>query len=309
MLSYYCNENGKVVALTEPAPDCWADLSAPEPSELESVAAAFNIPFDYLIDSLDPAERPYFLVDEGNIIIIAKAPARAGKDAAEPYCAVTMGIIITPKAIVTVCRNHGLARSLAAKIKKNGHTRSRMALALELLKQLSISYIQYLQEIDDVTTSIEEYMQRAMRNEELRGMLQIQKALIYFITALKANAMVLDKLAASTSISLGPEERELLSDVMIESKQASQMAEIYAQIVGSMSDTCASMISNNMNIAMKILTGITLLLMPPSIIVGFFGMNVALPMQGSPWAALGITAGTVAITVALWLYLAKKRWL
>jgi magnesium transporter len=148
-----------------------------------------------------------------------------------------------------------------------------------------------------------------MRNEDLVLMMHLEKTLVYFATALKGNSMVLEKISALSSLTLHEEEQDLLQDALIECRQAVDMAEIYLQIMGSIGETSASMISNNMNTVMKFLAGVTVILMVPTIVAGIFGMNIPLPFQEHPLSLPAIIGLTLLICLALWKLLSRKHWM
>lgn len=294
----------------------WLNLEDPDPAELKYIAELFRLPEDFLSDPLDPAERPRAGHAEGATLIIARAsyhPENSAEGAArreeQSYPTVPVGIIITANSLVTVCRIPGLVADLLGQKLGAANTRVHIGIALKLLEKISIRFMKHLQKLDDLSNQIEEAMQEATRNEDLRRILQLEKTLVYFLNALKANALVLDKLMTGAGFVWHGDEKEHLADALIECRQAVEMGEIFTQITANMSDIYASMISNNMNTVMKFLTAITLILMAPSIIVGLYGMNVPLPFQESPWALPLISIGTVGVCWALWRYLLKKHWM
>lgn len=304
------NENGSL----------WINLEDPDPAELKYVADLFMIPDDFLLDSLDPAERPRAARAEKATLIIARAsyhpesnPASQSDDAEKAraeqnYPTVPIGIVLTPSALVTVCRVPGLVSETLGN-KAPGGGRPHTCIALRLLEKISTRFMKHLEKLDALSNQIEEAMQRSTRNEDLKRILQLEKTLVYFLNALKANALVLEKLLGTTGYIWEEAEREHLTDALIECRQAVEMGEIFTQIIANMSDIYASMISNNMNFVMKFLTAITLILMAPTIVVGLYGMNVPLPFQEEAWALPLIIMATLAICWLLWRYLLKKHWM
>ncbi|MDR2893130.1 MAG: magnesium transporter CorA family protein [Deltaproteobacteria bacterium] len=323
MLEYFSLDDKIPKPLTECRQGCWINLADPTPEELVKVAAELAIPFDFLTDSLDPAERPHMRQEGEFFLVICKAPraSNASKDKNSPSCrpginagcppfaTMPVGVIVTPQVVVTVCRDPELGRHLVDGKRSDKHSRQGILMALTVLQQSSMIFIDHLQELDALTAELEERMRRSMRNEDLANMMQLEKTLVYFLTSLKGNAMVLEKIGGLQNPPLAPEERTLLVDALIECRQAVDMAEVYIQILSSVSEASASMISNNMNSVMKLLTSITLVLMLPTIIVGAYGMNVALPFQEHPLAFALIVAFTVIVCLLLWFFLSRKRWM
>ena len=123
----------------------------------------------------------------------------------------------------------------------------------------------------------EEVLKKSTKNKDLIDLLETEKTLVYFITSLKANDLVLEKLNKGVVLKLFKEDYDLLEDAIIENKQAIEMSEIYRNILSSITDTYATIVSNNMNNAMKFLAGMTIILSVPTIISSFLGMNIPFP--------------------------------
>ncbi len=180
---------------------------------------------------------------------------------------------------------------------------------LQLLYKSSTKYLQYLRQIDKATTLVENALHKNMKNRELMGMLKLEKSLVFFSTSLKSNEVVLEKLTKTSIIKRYPEDTDLLEDVIIENKQAIEMAEIYRNILTGTMTTFASIISNNLNNVMKFLTAITIIIAVPTLIASFWGMNVPVPFEfsniGFP-IMLGLSLLFAGVTVfILW----RKRML
>ena len=172
-------------------------------------------------------------------------------------------------------------------------------------------YLQYLRQIDKISNNIENDLHRSMKNKELIMLLSLEKSLVFFSTSLKSNETVLEKLLKysydNLSIRKYPDDEDLLEDVIIENKQAIEMANIYSNILSGTMDAFASIISNNQNIVMKLLASITLVMAIPSIISGFFGMNVEQPLQAVSGAFYIICGASVIICVIVAWILYKKK--
>lgn len=136
-----------------------------------------------------------------------------------------------------------------------------------------------MKQINKKTDEIERGLHQSMKNKELYGLLALEKSLVYFTTSLKSNKIVLEKLLRLSHLKMYDEDKELLEDVIIETQQAIEMAEVYSSILSGMMDAFASVISNNLNMVMKFLTSITIILALPTMVSSFFGMNVDLPFQ------------------------------
>ena len=221
------------------------------------------------------------------------------------YSTLPMGIIVTDKHIITVClKETSVVRDLQDGLVKDVRTQQRTRFILNILLLVAKRYLQYLKQIDKTYNYMERQLYKSQRNKELIQLLDLEKSLVYFNTSLKANEVTLEKILRGRIVTLYEEDHDLLEDVLIEVRQAIEMAQIYSSIISGMMDAFASVISNNLNVIMKVLTSITILMTVPNIIFGFYGMNVAgLPFSQFFWVPILIS---VVIIVALAIVLKKK---
>jgi magnesium transporter len=168
-------------------------------------------------------------------------------------------------------------------------------------------YLKYLKEVNRMTAAIEQDLEKSIKNRELNQLLRMEKCLVYFITSIKANEIILAKLRNLKKITTEINE-DLLEDAMIENKQALEMAQIYSDIQSGMMDAFASVISNNLNVVMKQLTLISIILMIPTLIASIFGMNVPNYLENSMWAMPSIIVFSLVLSIIGVLSFRKRHW-
>ena len=190
---------------------------------------------------------------------------------------------------------------------KTFYTFKKTRFILQLLYKNASYYLQYLRSIDKAGNRIEQELSKSMRNKELIQLLELEKSLVYFTTSLRANEMVLEKMMRMENIKQYPEDKDLLEDVIIENKQAMEMASIYSSILSETRDAFASVISNNLNIVMKTLTSLTIILSIPTMIFSLFGMNVPLPFMHDPKALNYILLGCVVLIIMGSIVMFRKK--
>ena len=210
---------------------------------------------------------------------------------------------------MTVClRENALARAFMEGLVKGCSTKKFKRLALQMLYRNASLFLFYLRQVDKASTRVENELHISMKNKELIQMLGLEKSLVYFSTSLKGNEIVLEKLLRMDFVKDYPEDTDLLEDVIIENKQAMEMSSIYRDILSGTMDAFASVISNNLNIVMKLLAAVTIILTVPTIVSSLWGMNVPVPFEHNPfgfWIALGI-AGLA--TFGAFLLARHKKW-
>ncbi|MDR1360163.1 MAG: magnesium transporter CorA family protein [Deltaproteobacteria bacterium] len=287
----------------------WLHAVSPSPEECRQLAAEQNIPLEYLQASLDSGERPRLEYTENCLLILIRASIPGPPDSEALFNTTPVAAILTPKVVVTVCPREIPLESILSGGLKGGGERFAVRLALTMLFRSSTGYIENLHHLDARMSNIEKTLRRSMQNSALVQMLHIEKSLIYFLTALKDNHAVLEKLRLFPHISLLPAERDLLDDALIENRQAVDTAEVFIQVIGSLGDAFGAIVSNNVNKVMRLLTGLTLLFMIPTTVAAIYGMNVILPFQEHPRAFALICLFCAGLSgLLLWLFW-KKRWL
>ncbi len=301
-------ENGLSV-LTEPIKGCWIHTVNPTTDEIQWLQA-LGIPQDYITSPLDLDERPRTEREDGELLVVLRIPYFQGHAADVPYTTIPLGIILTDRYLVTVCKlKNEILDEFACGRVKGLETGKRQRFLLCLLLATATKYLVYLREINKMVETLEDQLQLSTRNKEVLELLKYQKSLTYFTTALKSNELMLERLQRSQIFKAYPDDEDLLEDVITENQQAIEMTNISSNILSNMMDAFASIISNNLNTVMKFLTSITIVLSLPTMIASFYGMNVDLPLGDHPLAFL-LTIGLSLLLSTSVAYLFMKRdWL
>jgi magnesium transporter len=169
---------------------------------------------------------------------------------------------------------------------KHFSTEKRTHFVLLLFLRNTLLFMHYLKEINRMTTLVERSLYQALKNEQLIRLLNLEKSLVFFVTSLRSNALMMEKCHTTGCMRMTEDERDLFEDISIENRQAIEMANIYSNILSDMMDAFASIISNNLNVIMKLLTTVTIILMIPTLVASIYGMNVELPFQDTSYAFL-----------------------
>jgi len=271
MITYWTYNNG-FTALETFQKNSWISVTNPSPEEIEFLTGKLKVPSEELNDILDVDERARTETDESWFTIIIRIPI-AGSFNGMPFSTVPLGILISNNLIITICiAKNELIPSVIRSKKVDFNNQPNFVMHIFL--QVANLYMRYLKLINIQVGDIEKDLEKSTRNEELHKMLRMEKCLVYFITSLKSNDILLAKLRNSKFIKSIDIDEDLLEDVIIENRQAIEMANIYSDIQSGMMDAFASVISNNLNVVMKQLAVITIILMIPTLIASLYGMNV-----------------------------------
>lgn len=260
--------------------NCWINVTNPTPEEINRLIKEFRVPEDFLYDILDVDERSRTEAEGRWFMIIMRIPVFR-TDNGIPYITVPLGILLSPHSIITICLyENDVIRGILYPVKvKAINLENKVNFVLELFNRTSTLYLKYLKDINIRTNHIEKDLEKSTKNKELQNLLKMEKCLLFFITSLKSNEILLQKLQRSRFASSPDLDEDLLADVFIETKQAIEMSQIYSDIQAGLMDAFASVISNNLNVVMKQLTSITIILMIPTLIASLYGMNLKNHME------------------------------
>ncbi|MEN0006872.1 MAG: magnesium transporter CorA family protein [Bacteroidota bacterium] len=313
MIRYYAKVEGRLRELEEPEVSCWVNISPPfTHEELEEVANQFDFPLDFLTDSLDIDERSRYEREEEVRLIVLNTPilnvAEAANDAT--YITVPIGIILTAEHVITITsyENPVLQLFLDSKVKYFDPA-DEGQFVLQILEQNVYRFLTCLKKLNLQRNQIEKELYDSSRNKELKQLLSIEKSLVYFVSSLSANELLKMKMKRTDFLRIGKDEdkADLFEDIIIDNSQALEMSNIYTNILNGTMDAYGSIISNNLNITIRRLTLITIILMVPTLIASFYGMNVQLPFSNSPYSVFFIIITSLLLSLLLAWYFQRKR--
>ncbi|MFZ2632665.1 MAG: magnesium transporter CorA family protein [Desulfosalsimonadaceae bacterium] len=284
-------------------------MVAPDEAELASIHEITGAPIDFLTAATDLDERPRMEVeDEAKLLILRVPYENVGESEEMPVVTIAFGVILTPSHIISVCPLDSVVWDVFQKNRTRIPPVTRRGEFLcALFMSIARLYLSQLQKIRNEADAAELEIHHSMRNEMLIRMLNLEKCLVYFTTSLRAHEPLWDRFRKIQGRELSEDEQDMLDDVRIEFRQAQELADIHSNILSSMMDAFASIISNNLNVVMKFLTSTTIILMLPTLIASVYGMNVELPFQHTPHAFL-ITVGIslVLSVVGVIIFLRKR---
>jgi magnesium transporter len=287
-------------------PAGWIHVVAPSAEEIDEVARELRIPHAMVRHALDADELARVDHDPGGaVLIVVRVPAATDGEPV-PWGAHAVGLILSGDLVITVTHAPTpIFEALAADPTLSCRPRR---FALQLIDAAAARFMVDLRAIDDTVAAIEERLSASLQNREVLELLRYQKALVFFNTALRSNELMLERLGKD--VHLGPlgDDADLLEDVGIEMRQALQNAAISSEILSQMMDAFASIVSNNLNVAMKVLTSLTIIVALPAWVASVYGMNVALPWQHSAWAFPGLMVVSVAIALWVGALLRRRGW-
>ncbi len=317
MIRYYTREKRRLVELSEPEPGCWVNLTPPfAPDELEDFARRFEFDPVFLTDSLDLDERARYERDEDIRFILINTPIlNRSEETSENeaiFITIPIGIILTIEHVITISAYETpvLDRFLDNKV-RNFNPSDEKRFVLQALEQNVYYFLSCLKTLNLRRNRIEKELMHSSRNSELKQLLSIEKSLVYFLNSLNANELLKMKMKRTDFLHINGDEdmTDLFEDIIIDNSQALSMANVYTNILNGTMDAYSSIISNNLNQVIHRLTVITVVLMVPTLISSFLGMNVPNGLPNHPWAFYATIIFSGVFTGALYWFMQRRKYL
>ena len=309
MIDIFRTTDGALQRLTEITEGSWVAMTAPSATELMEIAEATGIEVDHLRAPLDEEERARIEVEENYTVILVDIPTLEKRNDKDRYVTIPLGIIVAKDYLVTVCLEETpILKCFIDGRVRDFYTYKKTRFILQMLYRNASTFLQHLRTIDRKSEEIERKLHISTQNRELIELLELEKSLVYFTTSLRSNEVVFEKMLKLETIKHYPEDEDLLEDLIIENKQAIEMANIYSGILSGTMDAFASIISNNQNLVMKFLAAITIVLSIPTMIASFYGMNFdVIPGADSPLGFYFIVLAALFLTAIVVLVFRKKK--
>lgn len=290
--------------------ESWVALTNPTPEELRNISDSYQIDLDDLKAALDTEERSRLENEDNYTMILVNIPVVREEDEKKWYETIPLGIFITRKVVFTVCLEEtNILKQFIDGLVPNFYTYMKTRFVYQILYNNATLFLYYLRVIDQRANQVEEILHETSRNSDLIQLYDLEKCLVYFTTSLKSNEVVLEKLRKHIGLKHYEEDQELLEDVIIENKQAMEMTYIYHNILRSTMSLFGSIIDNNLNQVMKFLAAITIVVELPTMISGFYGMNVngaGMPFSQSPFGFAIISVFSLIVCLIA-VYILKKK--
>jgi len=311
MIQYFKIIEQQTVAVDKPGDGVWVNVLPPlKQEEFSELSTSLNIPIDFLKDSLDIDERSRYEIDDSATLIVLKTPTENNSfnESDAFYITIPICVILTPSQIVTVnsFENEAIKKFLNSFQKR--HPDKKNMMVLKIFEKVTTNFQDYLKEINQRRNLLEQKLYDSNRNVELLELVRIQKSLVYFVTALRSNELLMMKMMRTNILRLSDDEKEFLDDLIVETSQAVEMANTYTNILSSTLDAFASIISNNLNNVLKRLTSITIILSLPALVTSIYGMNVPIPGQNWPHSFYVPLIISLGLSIVISAYFWKKKW-
>lgn len=280
----------------------WVNIGNPDHDDFERLQTEYKIDEDTIFDILDPDEQPRFEIEDDYKVIIVRFPI-INRESDTLWHTEPLSIIYSSNRIITVCRKRC---DLLDRIKKDEKT-SREEFVLNIIYYIAESYLRSLKELNKRVLASKKVLQERVRKKELMSLLEVENSYTLYMAGLKGNAAVLDKLEKVRGFVKSEETKELAEDARIELSQGIEVVTSYSKMLKSIKETFESVINMDSNTYINRLTMWNIILVVPTVIVGYYGMNVDLPFADNSQIATAIFILIMILLIGFALFSLIRR--
>jgi len=285
---------------------CWINIESPSNEEIEKISKDFEIDKDWLNDSLDIDSKSRVEQDNGNVLIITRIPYT---DEENETATLPFGIIVTKSFLMTISLFDNVIVEDIKNEKFKVNTTQRVRFVLKIFERINRNFDKHLDQLRKKSEMIESQVSASLTNSEIYQLLQIQKTLIYFSSAIVSNEIVFEKINSGKIFKMYEEDKDIIEDIVLSNREIYEGIKIMRDVLSNTLDAYASIVSNNLNIVMKFLTSVSIILSISVLIASFYGMNVQLPFQDDPNAFWYILLASAASFALFFLFFKRKNWI
>lgn len=307
MIHYFkTNADGRMERLNEYEPGCWVDMINPSDDEVEDVVALTGVAEEMLKAALDEEEPARIERDGETYLCLMDTPAIKETDDGDSYETIPLAVIYNRDCVVTVSLRGNPVLGGFISNRTAADTNKHVDFLLAFMMGNAKCFLSDLRQIDKKSLRVQTELRRSMRNKDLMQLLSLENSLVYFSISLNATYNVYYKVGRFPEVADDEDYRERFDDILIEAKQAVEMCNTYCDILSGTMDAFSSVISNNGNNVMKLLTVITVLITIPTLVAGLWGMNVPVPFEKHPYGFWIVIAIAIVLTVAASFWLIRS---
>ncbi len=314
MIHYYTFQGRSVVKVDALEEAQWVHICPPfKDGDIDIYAKAFDIPQDFITDSLDVDERSRYEIEDNSKLILVNTPIinQGSKENEAIYVTVPLGIVSVDDKILTITpADNPIIERIANNKLRNFNPKDQSLFVLHLFEQNVFWFLECLKKLNLKRNLIEQELYNSSRNEELRQLLKIEKSLVYFVNSLSANDLLMMKMKRIDFLQVRDKDphEDLFEDIIIDNAQALEMSNVYTNILSGTMEAYASIVSNNLNSFIHRLTIITIILMVPTLVASFYGMNLQhLPFKDSPFAFYALIIISLILGFILIVFLGRSN--
>jgi len=269
MVKYYCISEGRVIDAGTGRRDILIYIN-PDDAERKYLVDNLKIDDHTFQSALDPNELGRMEFEPDHVALIIKRPKRYSARDNFLFRTESIGLFLYSTSLVVLLTDDIPLFDGRQFAKVD----SLQDLILKLIYRCTWHFEEHIKVISMMSDELEQEINTSASNRQLLNMFSLEKSLVFYLDAISSNRRVIDKLKTSTAkFAFSTASIEFLDDLAIENAQCYEMAQMYSQVLSSLMDARASVISNNLNVMMKNLNAIVIAVAVPSFFAGIGGMS------------------------------------
>ncbi len=280
----------------------WVNVGNPDHEDFEKLQNKYKIDEDTISDILDPDEQPRIELEDDYKVIIVRFPI-INRETDTLWHTEPLSIIYSATRVITVCRKRC---DLLDKIKKDEKT-SREEFILNVIYYIAESYLRFLKELNKRVLESKKALSNRIHRRDLMALLEVENSYTLYMAGIKGNVAVLDKLEKMRGFIKNDDAAELVEDARIELSQATEVVTSYSKMLKSIKETFESVINMDSNKYINRLTMWNIILVVPTVVVGYYGMNMKLPFAEYDSAALVIFLAIMILLLGFAFFSVARR--
>ncbi|MDD3190714.1 MAG: magnesium transporter CorA family protein [Candidatus Pacebacteria bacterium] len=283
-------------------PGTWIRVIDPSKDELSLLSKKMKLDLSILEDGLDENEISRLEKEDGALYMIIRFPTRKNFIMTVPIL-----VIITDENIVTICKEKEQLTKYFIEGDKDFLTTKKTYFVLKIVSEIFKSYDTYLNRIlKDI--KLKKIQIDNLKNRDILFLVQEEETLNDFISSLVPAINITEKILRGKYINIYDRDEDIIEDLVLDSKQTLELSRNGLKSIKNIREAYSTILTNDLNRVMKILTITTIILTVPTIISSIFGMNIPLPLANNPMAFFYIMSLTIVLSIILLVIIIKRRW-
>ncbi len=282
----------------------WFDVDDPNSPGLDELAARFHLHELQIEDCRHGKQRAKSEEHPSYVFSVFKY-MQPGKK----FTFLDFDVFLGSDFVVTVHKGDcGAVEKVRKRAVEKGATRLDQLFYI-MMDTIVDEYMLALDEVAESTAFIETQVLRRPEPPVLKRIIEQKRQLIEFRRVASGMREVANAIQRRVGGFVGDDLDPYFRDIYDHLVRCQDMVESYRDILTGTLDIYLSAVANRTNEVMKVLTFYGTIALPLLIVTGFFGMNLSLPWAESPHGVLYAVGLMMACSLAVVIYLRRKRWL
>lgn len=291
----------------------WISIFEPLPHERLDLIEKYEVTQELLDYAIDPYEKARVEIDPDAGVTLLIFDVYVPTHAVTAPQTAPISIMLTANNIITFTNAktnfvNGIIANQLQLLKKHEENGDKLNLVFPVLYRLSTDYFGPLRSADQQRQEIQRNLQRRTGRQAITQFMEIETGLVYILTSLKGNVSLLEEFKRRFGNHITTKQYNDLDDVIVEAQQGLEMAQMTSDVSARVSNAYSKVLDSDLNQTMKYLTIYSIVLSIPTIVSGFYGENVKLPLANGTYSWVFTIFITIVLMLACVIFLINRHW-